>query len=77
MCLSCPEEQYKYSWYIVNKQYKYIWSAIYKDDNPHNLDNEALQIEKDIDNAQFNDMNAESIKLERTEKIKMINQISL
>tara|TARA_B100000287_G_C20600456_1_gene767848 strand:+ start:582 stop:968 length:387 start_codon:yes stop_codon:yes gene_type:complete len=48
---------------------------IYINDNPHNLNKEELQIEKDIDNAQFNDMNAESIKLERSEKLKMINQM--
>jgi hypothetical protein len=58
-----------------DKQYKYIWSAIYKEDNPHNLDNEALQIEKDIDNAQQEEMNKEWEQYSREDKKAKIKQM--
>ena len=61
-----------------DKQYKYTWYepiVITKEDNPHNLDNEALQIEKDIDNAEQEDMNKEWEQYSREDKKAKIKEM--
>ncbi len=83
------DKQYKYTWYeptvitktvnlseIKKNENLSLSSKDYiKEDNPHNLDNEALQIEKDIDNAEQEDMNKEWEQYSREDKKAKIKEM--
>ena len=83
------DKQYKYTWYepaVItktvnlseikkNENLSLSPKDYIKEDNPHNLDNEALQIEKDIDNAQQEEMNKEWEQYSREDKKAKIKQM--